>query len=366
MNSQISTLVIALSSIGVGVFVTWWLMRGQVDAKFRNLLNAIMKEESDRLAGRNQELLGPLQANLREFKESVERVHREATIDRTGLNERVQQLSALNLTLSEDAKKLTEALKGSSKVQGNWGELVLEHVLEASGLRKGEQYRVQESFTREDGSRAQPDVVIYLPENRHLVVDAKVSLNAYQDAVAAEDDAQREAAVKRHLDSIRTHIKGLSAKKYHAMPEGNSLDFVLMFVPIEPAFMLAVTHDKDLFVHAWKNNVLFVGPSTLFFVVGTVAHLWRQAAQTHNTQRIANQGAKLYDCLCECVEDFLDVGKCIELAQESFQSAKKRLSEGRSNAIREAQILTELGIKPKKLLPTALLEGASSDDLQKT
>jgi DNA recombination protein RmuC len=180
---------------------------------------------------------------------------------------------------------------------------VLERVLEASGLRKGEEYDVQESHNRDDGTRAQPDVVVHLPEDRHLVVDAKASLIAYEDFASAEDEGDRQAALKRHLDSVRAHIKGLSGKNYQVLYGLKSLDFVFMFVPIEPAFMLAVTHDRELFMDAWQKNVLLVSPSTLLFVVRTVAHLWRQEAQSRNAQEIAKRGADLYDKLVAFVED---------------------------------------------------------------
>ena len=267
----------------------------------------------------------------------------------------------LNQVLSEDAKNLTRALKGSNKSQGNWGELVLERVLEASGLRKGEEYHFQESHTREDGSRAQPDVVIHLPEDRHLVVDAKVSLIAYEDFANLEDDTERQAAIKRHMDSIRNHMKGLSDKNYQTLYGLKSLDFVLMFVPIEPAFMLAVSQDKELFMDAWQKNVLLVSPSTLLFVVRTVAHLWRQEAQNRNAHDIAKRGAELYDKFVGFVVDMESLGNRIKQAQQDYDSAHNKLTSGRGNLIGQAEKLRDLGVKPTKAVPSALLEIAQSN-----
>ncbi|MBI5917854.1 MAG: DNA recombination protein RmuC [Nitrosomonadales bacterium] len=331
--------------------------------QFKSLANDILEEKAKRFTEQNQtnlgQLLEPLKTRLQEFQGKVEEVYVQEGKDRTQLAEQVRQLMELNQSLSQDAKNLTHALKGSSKAQGNWGELILERVLEASGLRRGEEYIVQESHTREDGSRAQPDVIIHLPEERHLVVDAKVSLTAYEDYATAEDDAVRQAAARRHLDSIRAHIKGLSERNYQSLYKLQSLDFVLMFVPIEPAFMLAVTHDRELFMDAWQKNVLLVSPSTLLFVVRTVAHLWRQENQSRNAQEIARRGAELYDKLVGFVEDLDSLGNRLKQAQKDYDSAYAKFSGGRGNVIRQAEMLKQLGVKPTKTLPTALVENAS-------
>jgi DNA recombination protein RmuC len=331
--------------------------------QFKNLANEILEEKSKRFSEQNQTSLGllldPLKLKITEFQTKVEDVYVKEGKDRTALAEQVRQLMDLNQSLSQDAKNLTRALKGSSKTQGSWGELVLERVLEASGLRKGEEYDVQESHTRDDGSRAQPDVVIHLPEDRHLVVDAKVSLVAYEDFSTSEDDADRQAASKRHLESIRSHMRGLSEKNYQTLYGLKSLDFVLMFVPIEPAFMLGVSHDRELFMDAWQKNVLLVSPSTLLFVVRTVAHLWRQEAQNRNAQDIAKRGAELYDKLVGFVEDLESVGTRLKQAQKDYDAAHSKLTGGRGNVIRQAEMLKDLGIKPSKALPAALVEIAT-------
>ncbi len=339
--------------------------RTALSDQFKTLANEILEEKSKRFAEQNQHHLGtlldPLRTQLSEFKGKGEEVYVQEGKDRSALTEQVRQLMELNKTLSNDANNLTKALKGSAKTQGNWGELILERVLEASGLRKGHEYHVQDSQLDEEGRRLQPDVVIHLPEDRRLVVDAKVSLVAYDRFMAAASDDERTTSSRAHLESVRQHIRGLSAKRYQDLYGLKSLDLVVMFVPIEPAFMLAVTHDDALFMDAWQRNVLLVSPSTLLFVVRTIAHLWRQEAQSRNAQDIAMQGTKLYDKLSAFVEDLQKVGAKLKEAQTAYDSAEKRLSTGRGNAINQATALKKLGLKTSKSLPTSLVE-ASGDD----
>jgi DNA recombination protein RmuC len=334
--------------------------------QFKTLATEILEEKSKRFAEQNQQNLGtlldPLRTQLSEFKGKVEEVYVQEGKDRSALSEQVRQLMELNKTLSNDANNLTKALKGSAKTQGNWGELILERVLEASGLRKGHEYHVQDSQLDEEGRRLQPDVVIHLPEDRRLVVDAKVSLVAYDRFMAADSDDERTASARAHLESVRQHIRGLSAKRYQDLYGLKSLDLVVMFVPIEPAFMLAVTHDDALFMDAWQRNVLLVSPSTLLFVVRTIAHLWRQEAQSRNAQDIAIQGTKLYDKLSAFVEDLQKVGAKLKEAQTAYDSAEKRLSTGRGNAINQATALKKLGLKTSKSLPASLVDASGGDD----
>jgi DNA recombination protein RmuC len=330
--------------------------------QFEALAAGILEDKSRRFTEQNltnlTALLTPLRERITEFQAKVEDVYVKETKDRTALGEQVRQLMELNQNLSEDAKNLTRALKGSSKAQGSWGELVLERVLEASGLRKGEEYIVQTSVTKEDGSRALPDVVIRLPADRNLVVDAKVSLLAYEEFMQSEEEPARVAASKRHLDSVRTHIKGLSERNYQTLYGLKSLDFVLLFVPIEPAFMLAITGDRELFMDAWKKNVLLVSPSTLLFVVRTVAHLWRQEAQTRNAQEIAKRGGELYDRFVGFVEDMGSLGTRLTQATREYDQAYSKLVGGRDNLIKKAEKLKELGVKPTKSHSIALLEAS--------
>ena len=330
--------------------------------QFKTLAESILDEKSKRFAEQNTSTLGalldPLKSRLVDFQGRIEQLYDTEGKERSALSGQVQHLMQLNRTLSDDAKNLTQALKGSAKTQGNWGELILERVLEASGLRKGTEYEAQPSHVREDGSRAQPDVVIRLPEGRRLVIDAKVSLVAYEQMTSEGDPARRAMAERRHLDSIRKHIAGLSERNYQLLPDIHSLDFVLMFVPIEPAFAVAVQGDGDLFMHAWNKNVLLVSPTTLLFVVRTVAHLWRQEQQSRNTQEIARRGAELYDKLAAFVADLEKVGRNLAQAQGAFTDAFDKLSRNKGNVIRQAQMLKELGIKPVRALPVALVEAA--------
>ena len=334
--------------------------------QFKSLASDILEEKSRRFAEQNQQSLGqlldPLRSRLADFQGRVEQFYDAEGKQRSALAQQVHQLLQLNQALSEDARNLTQALKGSTKAQGNWGELILERVLESAGLRKGFEYDVQENHLRADGSRAQPDVVIHLPEDRHLVIDAKASLLAYEEWAHADDEAVRAGAQRRHLDSVRQHIKGLAERNYQQLYALQSLDFVLMFVPIEPAFMLAVTADNQLYSDAWNRNVLLVSPSTLLFVLRTVAHLWRQEAQTRNAQEIAQRGADLYDHLTAFVEELEKVGKSLGQAQDAYHKAFNKLSKNRGNVIRRAEMLKELGIKPAKALQPALVEAARGEE----
>ena len=340
--------------------------RETLSEQFRNLANDILEDKSKRFTETNAvrlgELLGPLGLKIAEFQKKVEHVYDTEGRARSELAGQVKQLMELNQVLSADAKNLTQALKGSNKAQGNWGELILERVLEGSGLRKGHEYVVQESHTREDGSRVMPDVVIRLPDERFLVVDAKVSLVAYEQAATQEDEKLREAAIKRHVESLRSHIRGLSSKNYQQLYDIRSLDFVIMFIPVEPAFMLAISNDPELFMEAWSKHVLLVSPSTLLFVLRTVEHLWRQEAQSRNAQDIASRGTELYDKLVGFVSDLEDVGERLKQAQTSYDKARNKFSSGRGNVIRQAEMLKTLGVRSTKSLPAGWVEPSKDDD----
>ena len=334
--------------------------------QFKSLANDILEEKSKRFIEQNQANLGalldPLKLKITEFQTKIEDTYVKEGNERSALGVELRQLKDLNQQLSEDAKNLTRALRGSSKAQGTWGEWILETVLDGSGLRKGHEYVVQSSHNREDGTRALPDVIIHLPEGRSLVIDSKVSLVAYEEFAVTENEAERTAAGKRHMESIKGHIKGLSGKNYQSLYSLNSLDFVLLFVPIEPAFMLAVASDRDLFMDAWNRNVLLVSPSTLLFVVRTVAHLWRQEAQSRNAQEIAKRGAELYDKFVGFVEDMNSLGTRLKQAQSDYDDAYGKLSTGRGNLVGQAQKLRQLGVKPSKSLAPALVDGAYESD----
>lgn len=337
----------------------------QLRQQFQVLAQDILEEKSKRFSEQNQTALGqilePLRARIQEFQGKVETAYVNDSKDRSALAEQVKNLVSMNQQLSERASDLTRALTSQNKAQGNWGELILERVLETSGLRKGLEYSVQESHQREDGSRVQPDVVLHLPEQRHLIIDAKMSLNAYMDYVNAADDLVREGARKRHIDSVRAHIKGLAEKNYQDLYGSGSPDFVLMFVPVESAFMLAITEDSALWQDAWQRNVLLVSPSTLLFVVRTVAQLWRQEQQTRNAQEIAKRGAALYDKFVGFVSDMDSLGQRLQQANKAYDDSVKKLSSGNGSLVRQAEMLKELGVKPSKRVPDHHLPEA--DDL---
>lgn len=331
--------------------------REQLSNSFKTLANEILDEKSKKFTDQNQTNLGlilnPLKQQLTDFKTKIEEVYVNEGKDRSVLTDQVKQLILLNNSLSQDAQNLTLALKGDRKAQGNWGEIILDDVLEKAGLHAGQHYERQGSIKSEDGqSHVIPDVVLHLPGDRHLVVDSKMTLPDYRAFASADDEEERVAALKRHLTSIRTHIKGLSEKNYQSLYGLKSLDFVVMFIPLEPAFMIAVTNDRELFQQAWDKNVLLVSPSTLLFVVRTIAYLWRQEDLSRNAKDISNRGAELYDKLVGFIIDLQKVGDRIQQAQDSYNDARKKFSEGSGNVIRQAEMLKKLGIKPSKALPS--------------
>ena len=333
--------------------------------QFKNLANEILEEKSKRFAEQNQQnldtLLKPLQEKLTDFRKQVDDTYQSEARERFALKQEVEKLAGLNIRMTDETRALTNALKGESKTQGDWGELVLETILENSGLRKGEEYLVQDSHTVDDGSRLQPDVVIRLPESKHLVIDSKVSITAYTRYMQADDDTTKTAELNSHVLSIKQHIQGLSAKNYQDLYGVGSIDFVLMFIPVEPAFLAAMRHAPDIYQEALKKNIVMVCPSTLLATVRTVAHLWRQEHQNRNAQEIARQCAMLYDKFVGFVEDLDKVGQRLEQAQTSYSDAVGKLKTGRGNLIRTAENVKKLGVKPNKSLPSKLTDVADDD-----
>ena len=334
--------------------------------QFKNLANEILEEKSKRFAEQNQQnldiLLKPLQEKLTDFRKQVDETYQSEARERFALKQEVEKLAGLNLRMTDETRALTNALKGESKTQGDWGELVLETILENSGLRKGEEYLVQDTQTISDGSRLQPDVVIRLPESKHLVIDSKVSITAYTRYIQADDDSIKTAELNSHVLSIKQHIQGLSAKNYQDLYGFGSIDFVLMFIPIEPAFLAAMRHAPDIYQEALKKNIVIVCPSTLLATVRTVAHLWRQEHQNRNAQEIARQCDSLYDKFVGFVEDLDKVGQRLEQAQISYSDAVGKLKTGRGNLIRTAENVKKLGVKPNKSLPSKLTDMADDDE----
>lgn len=344
--------------------------RTEFGSQFQLLANQILEEKSKKFTEQNQLNLGgillPLQEKIKEFQTQVANTYDKESKERLTLKNEIERLAALNGKISEDAINLTQALKGSNKTQGIWGEMVLETVLESSGLRRGEEFVVQPSFDLEDGGQHRPDVIIHLPEGRHMIVDAKMSLVAYERYVSASTEEERADSLKQHLVSVRAHIRGLSEKNYQTLTGLKAPDFVMLFVAVEPAFMLAFSNDQSLFNDALAKNVLLVSPSTLLANLRTIAYIWRQEKQNRNAQEIAQQCAKLYDKFVGFVEDLDDVGKKLGQTQKSFDDARSKLSTGRGNLVRQVEQVKKLGVKPTKNLPEQLLEDEEEEVLAVT
>jgi DNA recombination protein RmuC len=333
--------------------------------EFENLANKIFEEKSEKFVRQNRDsldiVLNPLKEKMEEFRKKVEDTHMENSKEQSRLGEQIRNLTELNQGMREDANRLTQALKGESKTQGNWGELILERILEKSGLTKGQEYTVQESFVNEEGRRQQPDVIIKLPENKNLIVDSKVSLTAYERFSSATNTEEQQAWLKAHTKSIREHIKQLSEKRYQQLYEINSPDFVLMFVPIESAFAAAVQADPEIFNDAFEQNIVIVTTSTLLATLRTISSIWKQEYQNRNVLEIARQGGDLYDKFVNFTEDLIDLGKKMKAAQGAYEDSMKKLYEGKGNLIRRAENLRELGAKVSKQLDPKLVDRA--DDL---
>lgn len=337
--------------------------REQLNKDFQILANKILEEKSSRFTDINrlnmESILKPLSEKLSEFKTKVEETYDKESKQRFSLEERIRELVVLNHQISEDANNLTKALKGNNKIQGNWGEMILESILEKSGLKKGEEYFSQDMLTDENGQRIlngenkalQPDIVILYPGGRKIVIDSKVSLNGYIKYVEADTDETRIIAKKEHIISIKKHIDELSGKAYQDYIE--SLDFVMMFIPNEPAYILAMQLDSGLWDYAYRKRILLISPTNLIASLKVVADLWKREAQSRNAQEIAKRGAILYDKFAGFVETLQEVGKNIERTQKSYDKAFIQLKDGNGNLIRQAEMLKELGIKPQKELPNS-------------
>jgi len=339
--------------------------------QFAALAGDILEKKSKSFSEGSQKELGtlltPLREQIKEFRDKVEQAQTDSTKGVTKLETLIGTLGGLNQQLSEEARNLTTALRGSSKAQGDWGELIVRNLLEKAGLREGEQFRVQETFDAagdlDDRQRkSRPDVIVNLPGGRHLVIDSKVSMNAYTDSANAATEEERKAAVKRHLASTRSHVDELAAKRYHKLGALETPDFVVMFVPIEPAFLVALHEDEGLWRYAYEKEVLLVGPTTLLFVIRIVDNLWQQELQARSVQDVMNRGAELYDKFVNFVSDLEAVGKSLRGADQSYSSAMKKLSEGRGNLIRQVELLKQLGIRTSKQMPRGLLDAAGDEE----
>lgn len=330
--------------------------------QFQSISNQVLMtnaEHFNKASSENLErILSPLKERIKEFEVKVEQTYEKSLKDSISLKEQITQLASLNQQMSQDAVNLTKALKGESKTQGNWGEYLLESLLEKSGLRKGVHYEREEVRQNEESKVYRPDVIVRLPEGKHLIIDSKMSLVAYEAYCSCEDENQQEVYLRSHINSVRTHFTDLGRKSYHRLNGINSPDFVLMYIPIEPAFNLAVQHDYDLFTDAFDRNIVLVTTSTLLATLRTVAGVWRQEDQKRNVIKIAEESGKLYDKFVGFVDDLKTVGKHLESSQSSYNAAMNKLTDGRGNLIRRVEILRELGAKTSKTLDDNLLQEA--------
>ncbi|GAA4900647.1 DNA recombination protein RmuC [Flaviramulus aquimarinus] len=337
----------------------------QLRKDFELLATKILDEKSEKFTLQNKEniknILNPLQEKIKVFEEKVDLTQKESISMHSALKEQLLGLKDLNQQMTKEATNLTRALKGDSKMQGNWGELVLERVLEKSGLEKDREYFVQQNFTRDDGSRVLPDVVLHLPDGKKMIIDSKVSLTDYERLVNADDDDKIQF-LKAHVNSIRKHVDQLSDKNYQDLYDIESPDFVLMFIPIEPAFAVVVNEDNTIYNKAFEKNIVIVTPSTLLATLRTIDSMWNNEKQQRNAIEIARQAGALYDKFEGLVSDLTGVGKKIDAAKSDYSSAMNKLVEGRGNLITSVEKLKKMGAKAKKSLPEAIIKRAQEDE----
>ncbi len=334
----------------------------ELQIQFENLANQIFEEKTKTFADQSKAnlatILNPFKEKIVEFEKKVTEVYTTEGKERHSLIKEVQRLQELNLKIGEDAENLTKALKGDTKTQGTWGEIILERILEESGLRKGLEYDSQGGFRDADGKLLKPDVIVHLPEEKDIIIDSKVSLVAYEKYMRAESDEERERAVKEHLISINSHLKGLESKKYDELPGIKSLDFVLMFVPIESAFMLAIDKDSEIFRKAFDQSIMIVSPSTLLVTLRTIQNIWRYEHQNKNALEIADKAGNLYDKFVGFVDDLEKIGDQINNTQKAYEGAHNKLVSGKGNLISRTQALIGLGVKSRKQLPASIVQEA--------
>ena len=340
--------------------------RQELQMQFKNLANQIFEEKTRAFADQSRAnldtILTPFKDKIGEFEKKVAEAYATEGKERHSLMREVQRLQELNQKIGQDAENLTKALKGDTRAQGAWGEIILERILEESGLRKGIEYDSQGGFRDAEGRLLKPDVVVHLPEDKEIVVDSKVSLIAYERYVRAETEAEREGAIRDHLLSINSHLRNLETKKYDELPGLKSLDFVLMFIPIESAFMLAIDRDNEIFRKAFNQNIMIVSPSTLLVTLRTIQNIWRYEYQNRNALEIAEKAGNLYDKFVGFVADLEKIGEQIESTRKVYDGAHNKLVSGRGNLVSRAQSLIDLGVKSRKQLPAATATRADSLD----
>ncbi|MFK5959065.1 MAG: DNA recombination protein RmuC [Lutibacter sp.] len=331
---------------------------------FEILANRILEEKSTTFTKQNKDnlkvILDPLQQRIKTFEEKVENTQKDSIRMHSALEQQLNNLKASNSEMSKEAINLTKALKGDSKIQGNWGELVLERVLEKSGLEKEREYFVQQSFTNEDGKRVLPDVIIQLPDHKKMIIDSKVTLTAYEQYVSAENESEKQHFLKEHVNSLKRHIEQLSAKKYEDLYTMESPDFVLLFIPIEPAFAIALNIDNQLYNKAFEKNIVIVTPTTLLATLKTIDSMWNNEKQQQNAIEIATQAGRLYDQFVNLTDDLIKVGNQLKTVQGTYDTSMKKLT-GKGNLIKKVENIKKLGVKTSKIINDKLLERASED-----
>jgi len=336
--------------------------RQHFQREFENVAEKLLKEKSREFLDVNKNnldhILNPLKENIKAFEDKVDKVYNMEAADRNTLKGVITQLMELNKQISSEAQNLTKALKGDNKKQGNWGEFILEKVLERSGLMKDREYRIQASHQAQDGTRFQPDVVIDLPDDKHLIIDSKVSLIAYERLVNCETEDERKLYARAHVESLRSHVQGLSAKNYHDLQKINSPDFVMLFVPIESSFSFAVQLDADLFNDAWDKRVVIVSPSTLLATLRTIASMWKQERQNRNVMEIARLSGDMYDKFVGFLSDMDGIGRNLKLSQDAYDKAINKLSDGRGNLTITAEKIKKLGAKANKQIENKYISEA--------
>ena len=339
-------------------------MQEVAKTEFQNLANKILEEKTLKFTEQNQQnlknILNPLQEKITDFEKKVENTHKESIDYHAALRQQIIGLKDLNVQMSKETVNLTKALKGDSKIQGNWGELVLERVLEKSGLEKGREYEIQKSFVTEEGNRVQPDVVINLPDGKKMIVDSKVSLTAYEKYINEDEEEQKSAFLKEHVNSLKRHIEQLGNKNYQHLYEMESPDFVLLFIPIEPAFAIALNEDTQLYNKAFEKNIVIVTPSTLLATLRTIDSMWTNQKQQDNAIEIARQAGALYDKFEGFVTDLVKIGKKMDEAKSEYEGAMNKLVDGKGNLITSVQKLKIMGAKAKKSLPDAIINRANT------
>lgn len=340
--------------------------REQLSVAFKNIANEIFEDKTKKFNTVSKEslssVLNPLQEKISQFEKRVADSYEKESKDRFSLTNEIKNLQELNKRISEDAVNLTNALKGDNKAQGNWGEFVLESILEKSGLVKGREYDVQVNLRGEDGSKLQPDIVVHLPESRDIIIDSKVSLKAWDDYCSTDDEAKRQEYLKQHIQSLRMHVKNLAGKDYQNLVGLNSLDYVCLFMPIEAAYAEAARHDSELLTFAFERNIVFVVPSTLLAILKTVQNLWRLAQQSQNAAEIAKRAGDLYDKFVAFVGDLDEVGMRLDATQKTYDKAFNKLKSGRGNLIRRVETLKKLGARTSKQLDPELVGEAEESD----